>query len=535
MRNKWKTILSTVVVFLFVFIGSGILFVKFAWFSMTMEEMLFHIKTSLTGASASVVNEYLLASILPSLLVTALYAILAGLGNKLARPLKWLAAAFCLVALIVGAYSFHLWTFLRGQFVSSTYIEDNYVDPKTVDLQFPEKKRNLIYIYLESMEMTYADKESGGAFDKNVIPELTLLAKENEDFSGNEYSLSRSDTPDNLLSRKEDLKSFQTLNSHIPDGSDYSEENDDEERGMLTVQNSNDKLNGGYAVEDTTWTMAAMFGQTSGLPLKIPMGQNQMVYVNKFMPGVTSLGDILEENGYHNVLMIGSNATFGGRRKYFQQHGDYEICDWPWAKKEGLIPSNYKVWWGYEDEKLFQYAEDKLTDLAAENQPFNFTMLTVDTHFEDGHSCRLCPSDNGDNKYANVMHCSSQQVVRFVHWIQDQDFYDNTTIIISGDHPTMDKDFCNDIDENYQRKVYTCIVNAPISPMDGERRREFTTLDMFPTTLAALNVKIPGDRLGMGTNLYSTEDTLAEKDGVDKINEEITYKSALMRTLYDGN
>ena len=58
---------------------------------------------------------------------------------------------------------------------------------------------------------------------------------------------------------------------------------------------------------------------------------------------------------------------------------------------------------------------------------------------------------------------------------------------------------------------------------------------MFPTTLAAMNVKIPGDRLGMGTNLYSTEDTLAEKDGVDKINEEITYKSALMRTLYDGN
>lgn len=176
-----------------------------------------------------------------------------------------------------------------------------------------------------------------------------------------------------------------------------------------------------------------------------------------------------------------------------------------------------------------------LLTLRQENQPFNFTMLTVDTHFEDGHSCRLCPSDNGDNKYANVMHCSSQQVVRFVHWIQDQDFYDNTTIIISGDHPTMDKDFCNDIDENYQRKVYTCIVNAPISPMDGERRREFTTLDMFPTTLAALNVKIPGDRLGMGTNLYSTEDTLAEKDGVDKINEEITYKSALMRTLYDGN
>lgn len=32
--------------------------------------------------------------------------------------------------------------------------------------------------------MTYADKENGGAFKQNVIPELTQLAQENEDFSG---------------------------------------------------------------------------------------------------------------------------------------------------------------------------------------------------------------------------------------------------------------------------------------------------------------------------------------------------------------
>jgi phosphoglycerol transferase len=28
--------------------------------------------------------------------------------------------------------------------------------------------------------MTYADRENGGAFKKNVIPELTALAQENE-------------------------------------------------------------------------------------------------------------------------------------------------------------------------------------------------------------------------------------------------------------------------------------------------------------------------------------------------------------------
>ncbi len=38
----------------------------------------------------------------------------------------------------------------------------------------------------------------------------------------------------------------------------------------------------------------------------------------RFMPGLTTLGDILEENGYSQTLMIGSNARFGGRELYLQ-------------------------------------------------------------------------------------------------------------------------------------------------------------------------------------------------------------------------
>ena len=65
-------------------------------------------------------------------------------------------------------------------------VEDNYVDPDRVNITFPEQKRNLIYLYLESMESTYADKASGGAFDKNYIPELTQLAADNISFSNSE-------------------------------------------------------------------------------------------------------------------------------------------------------------------------------------------------------------------------------------------------------------------------------------------------------------------------------------------------------------
>lgn len=64
---------------------------------------------------------------------------------------------------------------LAGQTEEPTFIEDNYADPSRVKLTFPDRKRNLIYIYLESMETTYADPESVEAFPSNVITELTAL------------------------------------------------------------------------------------------------------------------------------------------------------------------------------------------------------------------------------------------------------------------------------------------------------------------------------------------------------------------------
>lgn len=72
--------------------------------------------------------------------------------------------------------------YFRYQSEESYLIEENFVDPNSIALTFPEKKKNLIYIYLESMETTYQSKEEGGIFDFNCIPELTNLAKENVSF-----------------------------------------------------------------------------------------------------------------------------------------------------------------------------------------------------------------------------------------------------------------------------------------------------------------------------------------------------------------
>ena len=466
------------------------------WAGLKMDEIIFHLRAPLEGTGGGMLEKYVTRCLLPALLI-ALCGIAMIVHTRRAPRARGtfvkrtLIGAFIalIAAAIVGTVKLDLIHYISDQMQDSSFIEDNYVDPKKTAMTFPEKKRNLIYIYLESMEMTFSDPEHGGIFQKDIIPELTELSMEGDNFSGNS--------------------------------------------GLL---------NGGHVMPGSTYTMAGMFTQSSGLPLKMDLSEkftdqrgsfNKMDTQDSFFSGVTTLGDILDGEGYNQAFMMGSDATFGGRRLYLTEHGDFEICDYKWAIEKGYIPKDYYVFWGFEDEKLFSYAKDKILEMAAEEEPFNFSLLTVDTHFEDGYRCRLCRDDFEGNRYANSFACSSRQVSEFVRWIQQQDFYENTTIVLNGDHLTMDSDFCIEVPASYDRRTYTAYLNSACEPADPDRERQYTTLDNLPTTLAALGVKIKGDRLGLGTNLYGTVDTLLEEYGMDELPENLSKKSSFMQKLAD--
>lgn len=454
------------------------------WTNLSMDELVYHLTAPLDGTNTDMIWDYVRVCAVPTVLVIFFLVLIRMAWRKkekvhLFRGIINLTALVGIILVLVYTWvELGIGNYLKNRNTESNFIEEEYVDPMDVAVVFPEQKRNLIYIFLESMETTYSDVDDGGAFDENVIPELTEIAQTNEDFSG-----------------------------------------------------IDPKLNGGYSLEGTTWTMGAMFAQTSGLPLNLSISANDMDTQDSFFPGITTLGDILSDAGYTQTLLIGSEAQFGGRKLYFQEHGNYEMEDYSYAIENGLIPSDYKVWWGYEDQKLFEFAKEKLLQLSQGDEPFNLTMLTVDTHFEDGYVCEQCPTEY-DTQYSNVMACSSRQVGEFLKWIQQQDFYENTTIVISGDHPTMDSDYCAEIDQegNYDRRVFTAYINAAVYAQD-QQERTYSTFDNFPTTLAALGVQIDGDRLGLGTNLFSGTKTLLEEFGNSKVNAELKKKSEFIEKL----
>lgn len=240
----------------------------------------------------------------------------------------------------------------------SQLIENNYVDPNNIEVEFPSQKRNLIYIYLESMESSYTSVSMGGCMNQNLIPELTKLCNQNINFS------------------------------------------------------SSSEVGGYHMVRGSDHTIHSIVAQTTGLPLKYFDAVSEYKY-ERFLPGVTSLGEILESQGYKNYFMIGSDKKFGGRSNYLTEHGDYSIFDYYSALDKGLIPNGYYEGWGYEDKLLFEFAKKKLLEISEEDNPFNFNMLTCDTHFQDGYKCEKC-SNKYVTQYENVIACSSKQVYEFV-------------------------------------------------------------------------------------------------------------------------
>lgn len=245
---------------------------------------------------------------------------------------------------------------------------------------------------------------------------------------------------------------------------------------------------------------------------------------------------MLAEEGYEQEFMIGSDASFAGRCSYFRGHGNYKIFDYYKAVSEGKIPEDYWVWWGYEDTKLIDFAKQEILALAEGEEPFNFTMLTVDTHFTDGYVCGKCRKEF-DSQYSNVIACSSSQIAAFIDWIMQQDFYENTTIIVSGDHLTMDSAYIQlEGAENFDRKTYFTIINPAHNGTEKVMQRSYTTMDIYPTTLAGLGVEIEGDRLGLGVNLFSDMPTLYEELGEEYLNEELLKNSKLYtKKLLYGN
>lgn len=226
---------------------------------LSFAEIVFHLKVPMEGTSTDIVSEYFKAK--SSILIITVLCLVAAnicilkIKQLLLNRLTYIFSFGCsmIAFLLIGGMCLNqlgMVEYLKNQMESSKFIEDNYVKPDTVNVTFPEKKRNLIYIFMESMESTFTSKDEGGAMNYNLIPELTKLAQDNTNFS------------------------------------------------------EDSMVGGSYATYGSNWTVGAMVAQTSGLPLLLPIDINSYGDYASFLPGAVTLGEILQKAGYNQELMV---------------------------------------------------------------------------------------------------------------------------------------------------------------------------------------------------------------------------------------
>ncbi len=311
----------------------------------------------------------------------------------------------------------------------------------------PSKPKNLVTIYLESGENTFAD---ASLFGSNLLSDL-----------------------------------------------------DDATAGWAHYEGLQQYPGGG-------WTMAGLIGTQCGIPLKsdlLTAGVDHNLFgeqVDSFLPGARCLGDVLHEAGYTNVFLGGANSKFAGKGTFLMDHGYdfvYGLENW---EAEGEARENISIW-GMSDHQLFAHATERIDTLRAAGRPFNLTMLTLDTH-EPGGVYPTCRTDD-DVAMATAIRCSMQAVGGFLEHLRTNGYLEDTVVVVMGDHlkATAEGGFYKaELDAQADRTI-VLRVWSPDGTVRFARERA-DQFSMLPTTLDLLGLGSRDGRAGLGLSLIGERD-----------------------------
>jgi phosphoglycerol transferase len=478
-----------------------------------IEQFIFHLALPATGANFSMAKQFAIKPLIDTvfMLIFSMYILSLKVNikghcvqlafDKFKRVFFIIAALLPVMGIICVTVIIELPQYILSLYKEpSTFYENEYISPEYVNFSFPEKKRNLIVIFVESLETGFLTVKNGGAFDEDLIPEVTSLTMNNINYS------------------------------------------------------QGTGIGGIVQLFGTEWTIAGIASSYLGIPLAVNF-LNQTDWNNygtlgsEFLPGAYGIGDILHTAGYKNYFILGSAVEFGGRDKLFKTHKDTIIFDYNYFRNYNYIPENYNVWWGIEDRKLYQLAKTKISEIALLEEPFFITLLTADTHPVGGYLDEEADTVF-DSQYKNVLHDMSKQLQAFIEWLYQQPFYENTTIVILGDHLYQDSSFFprNFIiqklssryekkyfdganNENYNRYIINIFINSLLS-QDKNKKRSISHFDMLPLLIDSIGVSYDAEGLALGRSLNIPSMTLIEKYGVQALNYHLRQTSVLYNSFW---
>ncbi len=347
------------------------------------------------------------------------------------------------VALLFAAYKFSLVSYIKDYvlYFGEDFYAENYINPKNISIT-PSNPKNLILVYVESLEATYANEE---IFNQNLIKSV-----EPETLGGISF-----------------LRQHQLLGAN--------------------------------------WTIAGITATQCGVPLKAMLGGGErrnndaFEYAKSFLPNIICLGDILKAHDYKNIFMGGASLNFAGKGNFFRSHGYDEV----YGKEEFEKLYNNQLStnnWGIFDDELLDIAKNKIDALEATGQRYNLTLLTLDTHQPEGHLSRGCRL-RGVVHFKGIVKCSADMVSELVLHLKEKGYLKNTTIVVMGDHLAMTNPLIKKIEKEPHRYVFNNYISN-VSELK-KYREDIVHFDHFPSILESIGFNVEGGKLALGISGFN--------------------------------
>lgn len=354
------TVLSFLAVVTFIF--SILLYIKWVWPNADFEQITMTIKdlTPRVIAANTTVWDYVFAFLFFVIVFPLCYLFLN----------LWQRLSVATLLAIIILYSSGYIHYVIYTNTTSTLYEDHYVSVDKIDVKFPEKKRNLILIYLESFENNFSEEKH---YQKNLIPNLSKLQQEGE-FSKKHHSLY---------------------------GSDYS--------------------------------IAAIVASQCGIPLRF-IQERDIWSSKYFLPQANCFAEVLKKEGYQTTIIKAADITFTNANVFAKTHGyneamgvDEILATIP--QKEHA--SHIGTFEGVKDKTLLDFAKQKLASFD-KDKPFMLTLFSLDTHTPGYFYDNTCTREFNDIR--DIFMCSDQTISEFIYWLKESPYWKNTTVVIIGDH-----------------------------------------------------------------------------------------------------
>ena len=341
---------------------------------------------------------------------------------------------------------------------TSTLYEEKYVHPKDIEIKFGENKRNLIFIYLESFEHYFQNKEFYG---DNLIPNLANYQKEGQ-YSTNHLNL------------------------------------------------------GG-----TNYSIASIISGMCGIPYRLSP-KRDIWRAQYFLPQAICLSEILKENGYQNVMIKAADITFTDANLFLLQHGFDEALGVDEIKKaypeEDFDKKHLGTFGGVTDRTLFDFAKRKIEEFD-KDRPFMLGLFSLDTHMPNYHIDESCKEQFGDLRDAFM--CADKAVYDFVEWFKTTDYFENTTILLMGDHLLSSRIKGQSL---AKRGIYNVFLNLP-EGLEINKNKMFSALDFAPTILESIGANLKPRAFGFGRTMFDDRMSLIEELGVKQLKIRIAQYS----------